>query len=352
MDLLAHLEAYVAAVEEESFSRAADRLGIAQPLLSRRIKTLEEHFGGRLFDRSRRQVTTTGLGLHLLPYAQDVLEGAQRLRRAARASRRSAVRRLGVPADCDPAALARVLRAGAEHGTPLAVHELPPEARTAGLADGTLEYALLRTPPEGAALRVPLGLATTPETDGVPYPGRPKERPVHRDEPPACPDESPARRDEPSVHAMARPLHLEDLRPRRGRGAPRPAPALLVLTEDQAPEPLDRLERAVARAGLPETLVRPAASTAAALAEALAGTAVLLCAAPFARRHGAAWAPLADTSLHRGYDLRAARRSRRPGHAPDWLATALAAVVGAAPTAPAQAREAGEDARIRLAARG
>ncbi|MFF9094190.1 LysR family transcriptional regulator [Streptomyces sp. NPDC014802] len=352
MDLLAHLEAYVAAVEEESFSRAADRLGIAQPLLSRRIKTLEEHFGGRLFDRSRRQVTTTGLGLHLLPYAQDVLEGAQRLRRAARASRRSAVRRLGVPADCDPAALARVLRAGAEHGTPLAVHELPPEARTAGLADGSLEYALLRTPPEGAALRVPLGLATTPEADGVPYPGRPKECPVHRDEPPACPDESPARLDEPPVHAKARPFHLEDLRPRRGRGAPRPAPPLLVLTEDQAPEPLDRLERAVARAGLPETLVRPAASTAAALAEALAGTALLLCAAPFARRHGAAWAPLADTSLHRGYDLRAARRSRRPGHVADWLAAALAAAVGAAPTAPAQAGEAGEDARIRLAARG
>ncbi|MGW1801737.1 helix-turn-helix domain-containing protein [Streptomyces sp. NPDC001984] len=34
MDLLAHLETYIAAVDEASFSRAADRLGIAQPLLS------------------------------------------------------------------------------------------------------------------------------------------------------------------------------------------------------------------------------------------------------------------------------------------------------------------------------
>ncbi|MEU0442022.1 MULTISPECIES: LysR family transcriptional regulator [unclassified Streptomyces] len=318
MDLLAHLEAYVAAVEEESFSRAADRLGIAQPLLSRRVKTLEEHFGGLLFDRSRRQVTTTGLGLHLLPYARDVLESARRLRGAAQASRRSAVRTVGVPADCDPAALARVLRVGAERGTPLAVRELPPETRASGLTDGTLQYALLRTPPEGAALRVPLGLAPAPED-------RPGERPVH----------------------------LEDLRPRRGRGTPAPALPVLVLTEDQGPQPSDRLRRAVARAGLPETLVRPAVSTAAALAEALAGTAVLLCAEPFARRNGASWAPLADVSLHRGHTLRAARHGQRPGRAPGWLASALGAAVGAVPDGVAASPEGdGRELRTRLAARG
>ncbi|MGW1984999.1 helix-turn-helix domain-containing protein [Streptomyces collinus] len=70
MDLLAHLEAYVATVDERSFSRAADRLGIAQPLLSRRIKTLETHFGGLLFDRSRRQVVTTELALFSRSYGE------------------------------------------------------------------------------------------------------------------------------------------------------------------------------------------------------------------------------------------------------------------------------------------
>ncbi|MFD0395713.1 LysR family transcriptional regulator [Streptomyces nogalater] len=107
MDLLAHLEAYVATAEEAGFSRAADRLGIAQPLLSRRVKTLEEYFGGPLFDRSRRQIATTELGVLLLPYARDVLDRAQRLRQVARSARRSRVRAVGVPADCAPAALAR-----------------------------------------------------------------------------------------------------------------------------------------------------------------------------------------------------------------------------------------------------
>ncbi|MDO0924434.1 serine hydrolase [Streptomyces sp. TG1A-8] len=100
MDLLAHLEAYVATADEAGFSRAADRLGIAQPLLSRRIKVLEDHFGGRLSDRSRRQVPTTEFGLFLLPYAQDVLDRAQRLRRAARSARQARPRATGARGTC------------------------------------------------------------------------------------------------------------------------------------------------------------------------------------------------------------------------------------------------------------
>ncbi|MCZ0985028.1 LysR family transcriptional regulator [Streptomyces diastatochromogenes] len=149
MDLLAHLEAYVATVDESSFSRAADRLGIAQPLLSRRIKTLEAHFGGLLFDRSRRQVTTTELGLLLLPYAQDVLDRAQRLGQVARSARRAQVRAVGVPMDCAPVALARVIRAATERGITLGMRELPPAERVSGLADGSLTYALVRVPGAG-----------------------------------------------------------------------------------------------------------------------------------------------------------------------------------------------------------
>ncbi|MFE3638675.1 LysR family transcriptional regulator [Streptomyces sp. NPDC059168] len=132
MDLLAHLEAYVATVDETSFSRAADRLGIAQPLLSRRIKTLESHFGGLLFDRSRRQVATTELGMLLLPYAQDVLDRAQRLERVARSAQQEQARAVGVPADRAPAALARVIRAGAERGITLGYANCRPRSAPAG----------------------------------------------------------------------------------------------------------------------------------------------------------------------------------------------------------------------------
>ncbi|MFE1883033.1 LysR family transcriptional regulator [Streptomyces diastatochromogenes] len=332
MDLLAHLEAYVATVDESSFSRAADRLGIAQPLLSRRIKTLEAHFGGLLFDRSRRQVTTTELGLLLLPYAQDVLDRAQRLGQVARSARRAQVRAVGVPMDCAPVALARVIRAATERGITLGMRELPPAERVSGLADGSLTYALVRVPPEQAGVRVPLGLAS------------------------AAPPDSP----EPAAGGASgrrrRAIHLEDLRPRRSRHGDLPAVLpVLILAEDEVPYAHDRLVRAAARAGLPEGLVRPAGRGATALAETLAGGALLLCAEPFARQHGASWAPLADTALHRGYDVQGARGRPAAVEVPDWLTALLAAAAGAPTGAPDTLRPpapVAEDASSRLAARG
>ncbi|MDI1457612.1 LysR family transcriptional regulator [Streptomyces sp. ATE26] len=330
MDLLAHLEAYVATVDETSFSRAADRLGIAQPLLSRRIKTLEARFGGLLFDRSRRQVATTELGMLLLPYARDVLDRAQRLDQAARSAQRAQVRAVGVPADCAPAGLARVIRAGAERGSTLGVRELPPREREARLADGSLAFALLRVPPEHAAYRVPLGLASAPPLDAG--------RPAHT---------TPG-------GARGRTVHLEDLRPRRlgaatgARTAPLP---ILTLPEDDVPYARDRLGRAAARSGLPEQLVRPAGPAATALAETLAGRALLLCDEPFARRHGADWAPLADAALHRGYEVRGTPR-QPSGDVPQWLAAALAAAAGAGTGARAARPPRSADAASRLAARG
>ncbi|MFI2764732.1 LysR family transcriptional regulator [Streptomyces echinatus] len=325
MDLLAHLEAYVATADEGSFSRAADRLGIAQPLLSRRIKTLEEHFGGSLFDRSRRRITTTELGVTLLPYARDVLDRAQRLRQVAGSARRSRVRAVGVPADCAPATLARAIRAGGERGITLGMRELPPLERESGLADGSLGYALLRTAPEQAAYQAPLGLASAPEPDAS------------------------------ASGLTRRTVHLEELRPRRGSTArPSAPPPLLLLTEDQVPYFQDRMARAAARAGLPEGRIRPAGPAATALAETLAGRALLVCAEPFARQHGAHWTPLAERALHRGYDVSGAPGRTDAEDVPDWLAAPLASAVGAVPcrNGGPEPGAGGEDVRARLAARG
>ncbi|MER6571248.1 LysR family transcriptional regulator [Streptomyces sp. NPDC001093] len=331
MDLLAHLEAYVATADETSFSRAADRLGIAQPLLSRRVKTLEEHFGGLLFDRSRRQITITELGALLLPYARDVLDRAQRLRQVAGTAGRARMRAVGVPTHCAPAALARAIRAGAERGISLGMRELPPLERVSGLADGSLSYALVRVPPERGAFRVPLGLTSAPE--------------------PEAPDGGRG----PEYGGVPRAVHLEDLRPRRGRGAERAAPLpVLTLPEDQVPSCEDRLERAAARAGLPPGRFRPAGSAATALAETLAGRALLLCAEPLARRHGARWAPLGDRSLHRGYDVGGAQGRNGSADVPDWLVPLLASAAGAATrgSGAAPSGTGAEDASARLAARG
>jgi len=82
------LRYFVAVAEELNFSRAAERLGMAQPPLSRAIKQFERRLGGELFYRDTRRVVLTDLGAALLEearYALDVLAGlSQRAERAAR----------------------------------------------------------------------------------------------------------------------------------------------------------------------------------------------------------------------------------------------------------------------------
>ena len=63
----------VAVAEEASFSRAADRLGVAQPSLSQQIKKLEDELGTPLLDRLPRRVVPTAAGERLLGHARRIL---------------------------------------------------------------------------------------------------------------------------------------------------------------------------------------------------------------------------------------------------------------------------------------
>jgi len=75
------LRLFVALAEHLHFGRAARALGMSQPPLSQQIQRLEQHLGGRLFDRSNRRVRLTAFGEAILRDSEDVLSRFDALER-------------------------------------------------------------------------------------------------------------------------------------------------------------------------------------------------------------------------------------------------------------------------------
>ena len=84
---LRQLAYFVAVVEEAHFTRAAQRLHVAQPAISQQIRRLETTLGERLLHRDRRTVMLTPAGEALLPYARAALAQVQHGQQAVAALR-------------------------------------------------------------------------------------------------------------------------------------------------------------------------------------------------------------------------------------------------------------------------
>jgi DNA-binding transcriptional LysR family regulator len=96
---LRHIKYFIAVAETLNFRRAAERLHLAQPALSRQIKDLEDEIGTRLFHRNTSGTTLTEAGTVLLEEARDILERvdmAVELTQSAAAGRKGHLRIAGI----------------------------------------------------------------------------------------------------------------------------------------------------------------------------------------------------------------------------------------------------------------
>ncbi|MDE3010281.1 MAG: LysR family transcriptional regulator [Pseudomonadota bacterium] len=147
---LSELRYTVAVAQERNFRRAAERCFISQPALSTAIQKLEEELGVQIFERSRTEVSLTGIGERLVEQAQRVLEEAERVRSIAREGRDQlvGVLRLGVIHTIAPYVLPDlipVLHARAPE-MPLEVEESTTAQLEAHLKNGQVDVVILALP--------------------------------------------------------------------------------------------------------------------------------------------------------------------------------------------------------------
>jgi DNA-binding transcriptional LysR family regulator len=93
---LRHLETFLVVAEEMNFKRAARRLNIAQPPLSRQIRRLEQDLGVTLFQRTQRRVQLTEAGQALVTEARQILATIEQSIRVVQRANRGEVGKLVV----------------------------------------------------------------------------------------------------------------------------------------------------------------------------------------------------------------------------------------------------------------
>jgi DNA-binding transcriptional LysR family regulator len=164
---------FVAVAEELHFTRAAEKLYVSQPALSKQIRALERQLGAPLFDRDRRGVRLTPVGTALLPHARAVLaaweEAGAAVRRARAAEQATLV--VGMSTSPGRGGLLPAIRSRFTEAHPeirLKLRQVGWEDPTAGLADGTSDVAFVWLPLADAERYRWVVVATEPRLVALP----------------------------------------------------------------------------------------------------------------------------------------------------------------------------------------
>jgi len=153
---ISQIRCFVAVAEELHFGRAAVRLSMTQPPLSRQIQLLEHHVGTQLLDRTSRSVRLTAAGRSFLPEAARILrwaeEAAATARRVAKGEQGSLS--IGFTATIGYGKLPELIRELRTRtpGMSLTLKELVTSTQLEFLASGQLDLGLMRPHVEHPAL--------------------------------------------------------------------------------------------------------------------------------------------------------------------------------------------------------
>ena len=151
MDVDTRLLRYFAAVAAEgNLTRAAERLFVSQPALTKQIRQLESQLGVRLFTRSRAGMTLTPAGQALADRTPAVLAGWEQALRETRTAASGAARvlRVGFMSSAANEATQQIVAAFGRRraGWRVDLQQAAWSDPTAGLASGDVDAALLRLP--------------------------------------------------------------------------------------------------------------------------------------------------------------------------------------------------------------
>ena len=147
---LRHLRYFVAVAEEASFTAAANRVHVAQQVLSTQIRQLEDAVGSQLLNRTSRGATLTPAGAAFLDAAREVLADLDRGVTAARNAAQAVAGKLsvGLGPGCENETRTRLLTAfeGAYPELDVRMQTFDMTQPSAGLLDRSSDVALLRPP--------------------------------------------------------------------------------------------------------------------------------------------------------------------------------------------------------------
>ncbi|MEV4807998.1 LysR family transcriptional regulator [Nonomuraea sp. NPDC049421] len=139
---LRQLRAFVAVVDEGTFTDAALLLGVSQAAVSRSVAALETTLGTRLLDRSNQRVTLTGAGGRIVNRARRVLDEVDRLERIAQEARPEL--RVGYAYAALGKHTRHLMKAWAVAHPAVPLMFVQSNTPTAGLSEGIADIAVIR----------------------------------------------------------------------------------------------------------------------------------------------------------------------------------------------------------------